>query len=142
MIRLKKPELKPHEDHSAWQDSWNDDERMLAHCPPGYRQSLIEIAQIKRILLDEMPADLRLRFLETMNERVYGLLTIEAMQRVEPACDTAMKMLEEMNSLSRDDKWRLMRKWNVVAAFINLNPSILEAMKLFSSPLCKIGVAA
>jgi hypothetical protein len=91
MIRLKDPELKPYEDHSAWQASWNDDERLLAHCPPGYWQTLVEIAQIKRILLDEMDPDLRLRFLQTMNDRVHGTLTIEAMQCVEPACDTAMK---------------------------------------------------
>jgi len=74
MIRLQEPELKPGEDHSAWQESWNEDEHMLAHTPPGYRLSLIEIAQIKRILLDDMPADLRLRFFQTMNDRVYGLL--------------------------------------------------------------------
>ena len=74
MIRLQEPELKPGEDHSAWQESWNEDEHMLAHTPPGYRLSLIEIAQIKRILLDDMPADLRLRFFQTMNDRVYGIL--------------------------------------------------------------------
>jgi hypothetical protein len=131
MIRLQEPELKPHEAHSAWQASWNDDEHMLAHTPPGYWQSLVEIAQIKRVLLDEMPADLRLRFLQTLNDRVHGILTVEAMQRVEPACDTAMKMLDEMELLSISDQCRLMHKWNVIAAFVNLNPSILEAIRLF-----------
>jgi hypothetical protein len=132
MIRLQQPELFPTEDHSAWQATWNEDEHLVAHTPPGYWQNLVEIAQIKRILLDEMPPDLRLRFLQTMHDRVYGHLTLEAMQRVEPACDTAMKMLDEMKSLHTFDKSQLMRKWNVIAAFINLNPSILEAIKLFS----------
>jgi len=54
------------------------------------------------------------------------------MRRVEPACDMAMKMLDEMNSLSIDDKSRLMMSWNVIATFINLNPSIMEAIKLFN----------
>lgn len=54
------------------------------------------------------------------------------MRRVEPACDMAMKMLDEMNSLSIDDKSRLMRRWNVIATFVNLNPSIIEAIKLFN----------
>jgi len=54
------------------------------------------------------------------------------MRRVEPACDMAMKMLDEMNSLSIDDKSRLMMRWNVIATFINLNPSIMEAIKLFN----------
>lgn len=143
MIRLQEPELKPYEDHSAWQAGWNDDERLLAHCPPGYRPTLIEIAQIKRILLDEMPPDLRLDFLQTMNDRVHGILTVEAMQRIEPACDTAMKMLDEMKSLSINDKSRLMMRWNVIAAFINLNPSILEAIKLFISTYAeRTGTAA
>jgi hypothetical protein len=133
MIRLQKPELGSTEDHSSWQATWNDDERMLAHCPPGYWQDLIEIAQIKRVLLDEMPPDLRLRFLQTMNDRVHGILTVEAMQCIEPACDTVMKMLDEINSLSRTDQHRLFFRWNVIAAFINLNPSILEAVRLFSS---------
>jgi hypothetical protein len=131
MIRLQEPELKPYEDHSAWQADWTDDERLLAHCPPGYWQDLIEIAQIKRILLDEMPPDLRLRFLQTMNDRVRGILTVEAMQSVEPACDTAMKMLDEMKLLSGADQQRLFTRWNVIAAFVNLNPSILEAIRLF-----------
>ena len=62
---------------------------------------------MKRVLLDEMTPDLRLRFLEILHSQVHGNLTVEAMQRVEPACDTAMKMLDEMKSLSVDDKCRL-----------------------------------
>jgi hypothetical protein len=133
MIRLQEPELKLGDDYSAWQGSWNDDEQLLAHTPPGYRQDLIEIAQIKRLLLSEMPPDLRLRFLQTMNDRVHGILTVEAMQRIEPACDTAMKMLDEMKVLSDGDKRKLFMRWNVIAEFINLNPSILEAIKLMNS---------
>jgi hypothetical protein len=63
---------------------------------------------------------------------VHGHLSVEAMQRVEPACDTAMKMLDEMKPLSIDDKCGLMMRWNVMATFCNLNPSIVEAIKLFS----------
>jgi hypothetical protein len=130
MIRVQKPELNPLEDHSAWVARWTDDECLVAHCPPGYWQMLVEIAQIKRILLGKLPADLRLRFLETMNDRVHGILTLEAMQCVEPACDVVMKMLEEMKALHASDQRRLFMRWNVFAAFINLNPSILEAIKL------------
>jgi hypothetical protein len=131
LIRLQEPELRPAEDHSAWQATWNDDEQLLAHTPPGYWYDLVNIAQVKRLLLGEMPPDLRLRFLEALDKMVRDHLTVEAMQRVEPACDTAMKMLDEMKSLSLDDKCRLMMRWNVMATFCNLNPSIVEAMKLF-----------
>jgi hypothetical protein len=134
MIRLQEPELRSTEDHSAWQATWNDDERLLAHCPPGYWYSLVNIAMVKRVLQGEMPPDLRLRFLEILHKQVHDNLTVEAMQRVEPACGTAMKMLDEMKPLSVNDKCKLMCKWNVIAAFINLNPSILEAMKLFRHP--------
>jgi hypothetical protein len=138
MIRLQEPELKPYEDHSAWQASWNDDERLLAHCPPGYWYDFVLIAMIKRILQGNLEPEMRLQFLEQLHKRVHGNLSIEAMQRVEPACDFAMKMLDEMNGLQLEDKFRLMRRWNVIAAFVNLNPSILEAIKLFCYPSSRV----
>jgi hypothetical protein len=82
--------------------------------------TLVNISQVKRVLLDEMTPDLRLRFLEILDKMVHGHLSVEAMQRVEPACDTAMKMLDEMKPLSIDDKCRLMMRWNVMATFCNL----------------------
>jgi hypothetical protein len=136
MIRIQEPELSPLDDNSvwhAWRKTWSEDEWLLAHTPPGYWYDLVNISRVKRILQWEIPPDVRLRFLELLNGYVRDLLTLEAMQRVEPACDTAMKMLDEMNSLSIDDKSRLMRRWNVIATFVNLNPSIIEAIKLFSS---------
>jgi hypothetical protein len=131
MIRLQDPELLPYEDHSVWQASWNDDERLLASAPCGYRFDLVRISQIKRLLQGEMPPDIRVRFLECLHNLVHDHLPLEAMQTVAPACDTAMAMLDEMKPLSIDDQCRLMRKWNVIAAFVNLNGSILEAIKLF-----------
>jgi hypothetical protein len=133
VIRLQDPELKPYEDHAAWQATWTDDEELLARTPPGYRVSLVNISQVKRLLLrDEMPVDLRLRFLEIINDYTDTQLTTEALQRVEPACETTMNMLNEMGRLSVSDRCRLIMKWNVMAIFCNLNPSLIEAMKLFS----------
>jgi hypothetical protein len=142
MIRLQEPELKPYEDHSAWQASWNDNERLLAHCPPGYWYDFVLIAMIKRILQGNLEPEMRLRFLEQLHKRVHGNLSIEAMQRVEPACDTAMKMLGETDSLELEEKFRLMLRWNVIAVFVNLNPSILEAINLMARPHSKAAVAA
>jgi hypothetical protein len=85
MIRLQEPELRSTEDHSAWQATLNDGEELLAHAPPGYWQTLVNISQVKRVLLDEMPPDLRLRFLKTLDKMVRDHLTVEATQRVEPA---------------------------------------------------------
>lgn len=130
MIRLQEPQLEPYEDHSAWQASWNEDEALLAHTPPGYWVDLVMISQVKRLLQLEMAPDLRLRFLENLDGSVHGLLTLEAMQTVAPACDTAMAILDEMKGLTIDDRCRLLRRWNVIATFCNLNPSNIEAIKL------------
>jgi hypothetical protein len=131
MIRLCKQEMLSSGDHSEWQATWNDDERVLACCPSGYWMTLVRISQAKRLLLLDMPADLRLRCLEILHKMIHDNLSLAAMQRVEPACDTAMQMLQEMEPLSISDKCRLMQKWNVIAVFVNLNPSIIDAIKLF-----------
>jgi hypothetical protein len=73
--------------------------------------------------------------------KVPDLAALEAMQRVEPACDTVMKMLEEMKPLSLEDKCKLMRRRNVIANFCNLNPSLIEAMRLFRHPSGKVTVS-
>jgi hypothetical protein len=132
MIKMQEPELKPYEDHSAWQAGWNEDEAMLAGTPPGYWFDLVNISRVKRVLQEKMLTELRLRFLEYLNSKsVHGHLNLEAMQAVKPACDTAMAMLNEMSALDIDDQCRLMRKWNLMAAFVNLNPSIMDAIKVF-----------
>ena len=59
----------PTADHSAWQATWNDDERLLADTPSGYWHSLVVVSQVKRVLLGELPPDLRLRFLEILTSR-------------------------------------------------------------------------
>jgi hypothetical protein len=131
MIRRQEPELLPTADHSAWQDSWNADEKLLAHTPSGYWGVLIDIALIKRTLEDEMTPALRLRFLQVLNRLTYGHLTLQALQRIEPCCDVALQMLAEMRKLSVEDQAELMMRWNVAASFINLNLSIIESIKLF-----------
>jgi hypothetical protein len=132
MIRFE-PEPLPTADRSQWQDSWSEDERRLAYAL-GYGDSLIDIAHVKRVLQDEtLPPDLRLRFLEILNKFVRNHLTLAAMQAVAPACDTAMAMLDAMKPLSVEDRARLMTTWNAVAAFANLNPSIISAIALFDS---------
>ena len=117
-----------------FQESPNDDERLLAETPAGYWFDLVNISQVKRLLEGEMPPHLRLRFLEYLNESPHGRLSLEAMQVVTPACDMAMKIIAEMAPLSLEDKCTIMRKWNVMAVFVNLNGSLIEAMKRFRYP--------
>jgi hypothetical protein len=45
-------------------------------------------------------------------------------------CDGGERMMSELDKLHISDKCAVMRKWNVMAAHCNLNPSLIEAMKL------------
>jgi hypothetical protein len=128
--------------HDAWRESWKLDDKIMAHTPPGYWFDLVNIARVKRLLKCEMPDDVRLRFLEYLNGTVDGLLTEEAMRLVEPACDVAEEMMRKMDNLHLIDKCQVMRKWNVMASFCNLNPSLIEAMKLFQGAALYVKAAA
>lgn len=98
--------------------------------PSGYWYDLVAVSQIKRLLQKDMPADLQVRFLELVTKKARGLVPMEAVTVIKPACDAAMAMLEELESLSIDDRCRVMRRIEVFDAHIALNPSILDAVKL------------
>jgi hypothetical protein len=138
MIQLK-PEIfedhsrpRPEAEYDAWRAAWQDDDRILAHTPPGYWFDLVNISRVKMLLLQEMPDDLRLTFLEWLNEKIiHELLTPAVMMAVKPMCADGEKMMRELDKLCLHDKCTVMRKWNVMAAHCNLNPSLIDAMKLF-----------
>lgn len=122
----------PHDEHETWRAGWQDDDRLLAHIPPGYWFDLVNISRVKMLMLTDMPDDIRLRFLEWLNEKVvHGLLTPAAMMAVKPMSDAGEKMMRELDKLHISDKCAVMRKWNVMAAHCNLNPSLIEAMTVF-----------
>lgn len=122
----------PYAEHEAWRAGWQDDDRLLASTPPGYWFDLVNISRVKMLMLSDMPDDVRLSFLEWLNEKVvHDLLTPAAMMAVKPMSDEGEKMMRELDKLHLYDKGTVMRKWNVMAAHCNLNPSLIEAMKLF-----------
>jgi hypothetical protein len=110
-------------------ETWTDDERLVAYTPPGYFFDFVNMSEVKRLLQHDMPSDLRLKFLEYLNDHATGDLTLEAMQRIDPANDEAMKLLE-IKKLSINEQYRTMQKRDIKAAFCNLNSSIIEAIKL------------
>ncbi len=98
--------------------------------PCGYWYELVLISAIKRLLQDDMPLEFRARFLELLNKKARGLISMEAVAAVSPAPDAAIAMLDEMKNLSIEDKFKVMRRLDVFEAHIALNPSIMEAIKL------------
>jgi len=88
------------------------------------------ISAIKRLLQDDMPLEFRARFLELLNKKARGLISMEAVAAVSPAPDAAIAMLDEMKNLSIEDKFKVMRRLDVFEAHIALNPSIMEAISL------------
>jgi hypothetical protein len=103
---------------------------MIGDLPCGYQYDLVLVSQIKRLLQDDMPIDLRARLLELIAKRARGVITMEAVAAIQPAPHAAMAMLDEMKNLSIEDKEKVMRRRDVFEAHISLNPSIMEAISL------------
>jgi hypothetical protein len=103
---------------------------MIGDLPCGYQYDLVLVSQIKRLLQDDMPIDLRARLLELIAKRARGVITMEAVAAIQPAPHAAMAMLDEMSKLSIQDKENVMRRPEIFEAHIALNPSILNAIKL------------
>jgi hypothetical protein len=107
-------------------------DEMTSALPSGYYYyyDLILISQIKHILQENMPLEHRSRFLELLAKKERGVITMAAVAAVQPAPDAALAMLGEMDHLSVSDRENIMRRHDVFAAHIRLNPSIMEAIKL------------
>jgi len=106
------------------------DEAEWINLPCGYWYELVLISAIKRLLQDDMPLEFRARFLELLNKKARGLISMAAVAAVTPAPDAAIAMLDEMKNLSIEDKFKVMRRLDVFEAHIALNPSIMEAISL------------
>ncbi|MET4149908.1 hypothetical protein [Bradyrhizobium sp. RT7b] len=137
MIQLKPEQFADHTrpwpaaEYEAWRTEWQEDDRIMAETPPGYWFDLVNISRVKRLLMGQMPDDVRLQFLEWLNEKVIheGLTPVVTLA-VKPMCDAGERMMRELDKLHLSDKCAVMRKWNVMAAHCNLNPSLIDAMKL------------
>src|SRR6266480_1807044 len=99
MIRENYCDGRTHEEHCAWLDGLSDDESTIVHASIGIRYTFVMIAKTKALLLDDMPVGYRLRFLEWLNGCVDDRLTAAALAAVDPACPTALKMIDEMEPL-------------------------------------------
>lgn len=137
-------------DRAAWQDSWTADEKLAANVPCGYRYTIVLVAWTKWALIscNDMPVGDRLRMLEFINGFVDGYFTEAALAAIEPACETAVEMIRECLKVDEGDDPRrgksldLMASWEVFGHLVELNPSMLAAIKLFRTNAAQPAPAA
>jgi hypothetical protein len=112
----------------AWTASLNEDERVILHTPIGLRYVLVSVAEVKWFLSHDIPAEYRLKFLEFIDSHT-DLFTPEAYALVEPMCAEGRELIKEARKLG--NKWLdVVARWEVFNAFIALNPSMLDALKM------------
>ena len=116
-------------------ESLTGDDLLIAHTPLGRRWNMIAASLAKRVLQEDMPAGLRLRFLECLNAMIGLNFTAEMLAMIEPMCDTAFEIWKEAKTLDpKNDKacmasFNVLASWRVFHHFLELNPSILAAIK-------------
>jgi hypothetical protein len=118
-------------EHCVWLDSLTGDDYRIVYMPPGHLFTLAMVSTIKRGLLEwEMTADERLKLLEAIASSVNGSITAEAVEALEPCCDTGATMLAEINSLPIDGRTGAFIEGDVFHLLAKLNPSLLTALRL------------
>ena len=116
-------------EHCAWIDSLNADETLILHAPAGYRYTLVEISDLKRVLQAEIPAEYRLQFLEFL-DRESARWGEEIIASIAPMCDAGAEIVREARKLGSKQALDAFAKFDVFSAFCALNPSLLEALRM------------
>lgn len=117
---------------AAWLDSMDDTERMVCWYPVGLRHRLVLVAYIKRIVQTErMPRSLQLRFLEVLDRMVGPDLSAAQAAALAPASDAMVEIIEEARKAGADSA-DVLSSWQVFWTLIDLNPSLLDAIRRHS----------
>ena len=88
----------------------------------GHRCALVLASVTKRCLQGEMPADMRLQFLQHLEKMSDPVLTAEKIARIEPICDSGYEIVQEAMKLGPSKALDVYAdKFEVFAA---LNPSL------------------
>jgi hypothetical protein len=119
------------EEHDAWLESLEGDEYRIVYMPVGHLFSLANVAFFKYALLNvRMTAGEQLKFLNGIASAVHGPVTAEAVEAIEPACNTALQMLIELNKIPRGERVSAFQEGDVFRILARLNPSLLRALEL------------
>jgi hypothetical protein len=123
-------EAMPDTARHAWLDSLQGDEKQIMDCATGHKYTLICISIAKRCLEQEISVNYRLRFLEWLDHCADERLTPEIIALVEPMCSDGYEMVREAMKLGAKKALDVYAKQEVFSAFVALNPSLLDAIKL------------
>jgi hypothetical protein len=122
---------RTYSEHCAWLDSLTGDDYRMIYLPSGHLQNLAYVAYFKYALLNvSMTADQQIKFLDCIAGMVYGPVTAEAIEAIQPACATAIEMLHELNKIHLSQRCRAFEKGNMFRILAELNPSLLTALRL------------
>jgi hypothetical protein len=116
-------------EHCAWLDSLNADQNLIVHTPVGHRYTLVVISELKRMLASEIPTKHHLRFLEFLDDHS-DVWPPEIIASIEPMSDAGAEIVREARKLGASKALDKCAEWDVFNAFIALNPSLLEALRM------------
>jgi hypothetical protein len=118
-------------EHCAWLDSLTGNDWRIVQMPIGHLQSLAVISYFKHVLLNlPMTAAERMKFLDGIGSCIYGCITAEAVEVIEPACDTAVQMMHELQKVDRRERTQAFSRGGMFRLLAQLNPSLLRALEL------------
>ena len=118
-------------EHCAWLDSLVGDEYRIVHMPPGHLHNLVDVAYFKNALLTiSMTVAQRMKFLDGIASMIYGPVTAEAIEVIEPACATAVQMMHELQTIRRTERMQAFINGGMFELLAKLNPSLLKALEL------------
>jgi hypothetical protein len=136
MMMLECPEGGTPE-HTTWLAALSKDEQAVVDTPVGRLFELLVIAYIKHAIeRTKMERAERAFLLEKLNALPDGSLTVEMLATIQPMSDTEVAIYQEARSLDpKDDKcgeasFKMLTNLRVFSHFINLNPSLLTAIKM------------
>jgi hypothetical protein len=122
-------------EHCAWLESLTGNEWRIVHMPRGDLMDLAYISTFKHALLNiEMTAGERLRFLDGIAACVRGPVTSDAVEVIQPACDTARQILNEISGVGPARACQAFSDGDCFRILARLNPSLLRALEL-----CQLG---
>jgi hypothetical protein len=118
------------DEHRAWLDSLQGDEKEIVYCPEGHRSTLVLVSVVKRFLAAELETSWRLQFLEWLEKIGNNWITAPSVAVIEPMCDGGYEMVCEAQKLGAKKSLDVYGRYEVFSAFVALNPSILTAIKM------------
>ena len=105
----------------------DDTSDLLKYCPRGYKYTLVCAGIAKHALQGDMPADMRLDFLQHLEKMSDHFLTEEVIAMVEPLSAESMEIVREAQKLGGGKALDVYAE--KFAVFADLNPSLIAALK-------------